>query len=159
MGNYISKIRKKLGRDAFIHPAARIIVENERGEILFIERLDTGGLGLPAGAFEENETIEQCIIREVKEETGLLVLAVELIGVSSSPEIETVSYLNGDQIQYFVMEFYANSFEGSIGNFDTDEVKCASFKAATFLNELPKNEQHIIKSLNYFKQTGKVRLN
>jgi hypothetical protein len=45
----ITKIRNKLGHDKFIHPAARIIVENEKGDILFIDRKDNGSLGLPAG--------------------------------------------------------------------------------------------------------------
>ena len=65
MKNYIQKIRTKIGRDKFIHPAARIIIENNQNEILIIRRRDNGKYGLPAGALEENETIEQCIIREV----------------------------------------------------------------------------------------------
>jgi hypothetical protein len=44
----ITKIRNKLGHDKFIHPAARIIVENEKGDILFIERKENDSLGLPA---------------------------------------------------------------------------------------------------------------
>ena len=41
---YINRIRSKLGKDKFIHPGARIIIENHIGEILFIERLDNGNL-------------------------------------------------------------------------------------------------------------------
>ena len=65
MPSYISNLRTKIGHDKFIHPAARIIVENEKGEILFIRRTDNGKLGIPAGGLEENETIEECIRREV----------------------------------------------------------------------------------------------
>ena len=68
MKNYITKIRRKIGHDKFIHPAVRIMIENDKNEILFIERIDNGKLGIPAGALEENETIEACIRREVKEE-------------------------------------------------------------------------------------------
>ena len=70
MKNIIKKMRSKLGKEKFIHPAARIIIENENKEILIIERVDNGKIGIPAGALEENETIEACIIREVEEETG-----------------------------------------------------------------------------------------
>ena len=63
------------------------------------------------GAFEENETIEECIIREVKEEVGLEIVGLELIGVSSNPNNEIVTYPNGDVIQYFTCEFYSNKFE------------------------------------------------
>ena len=109
MESYITKLREKIGRDKFIHPAARIIVENDEGEVLFIERADNGNIGLPAGALEENETIEACIIREVKEETGIEITALEVIGISTDPRVETVRYPNGDEIQYFTIEFYSNS--------------------------------------------------
>ena len=92
MKNIISKLRNKLGHDKFIHPAARIIVENEKGEVLFIERKDNGQIGLPAGSLEEDETIEECIIREVKKETGIDILELEVVGISSCPENETVTY-------------------------------------------------------------------
>ena len=79
MKNYIKKIRSKIGSENIIHPAARIIIENKNREILIIERVDNGRIGLPAGALEENETIEECIIREVKEETGLKIIDLEVI--------------------------------------------------------------------------------
>lgn len=66
MKTYIQKMREQLGSEKFIHPAARIIIENEAREILIIERADNGKIGLPAGALEEGETIEACILREVR---------------------------------------------------------------------------------------------
>lgn len=109
MRKYIQKIRAKLGNESFIHPAARILIENKEGKFLFIERADNGNMGIPAGSLEEGETIEDCIKREVKEETGLILEKVHVIGISSDPQQEAVSYPNGDQIQYFTIEFYANS--------------------------------------------------
>lgn len=76
MENYIKNIRQKIGHWKFIHPGARIIIENDLGQILFIQRLDNGYLGIPAGVFEENETIEECILREVKNEIGLGILVL-----------------------------------------------------------------------------------
>ncbi len=53
---------------------------------------------LPGGKLEENETTEECAIREMKEETGLEIKIVKLIGVYSDPkrdqrEIVSVAYL------------------------------------------------------------------
>ncbi len=45
------------------------IVENEERKILFQFR--RGKWDLPKGKLDEGETIEQCAVREVKEETGL----------------------------------------------------------------------------------------
>jgi 8-oxo-dGTP pyrophosphatase MutT (NUDIX family) len=45
------------------------LVENERREVLFIFR--RGKWDLPKGKLDEGESLEQCAIREVEEETGV----------------------------------------------------------------------------------------
>lgn len=156
MKGYISRIRAKIGRDKLIHPAARIIVENARGEILAVEKRGSGKLGLPAGALEEGETIEECIIREVKEETGLDINHLIVIGISSEPQRETIVYPNGDIIQYFTIEFYTNSWSGEITIFDTREISSAKFVSMEELKELPKSEYSAIESLDYFRKEGRI---
>jgi 8-oxo-dGTP pyrophosphatase MutT (NUDIX family) len=158
MNDYISELREKIGHQKFIHPGARILVESDRKEFLFIHRNDNGNLGIPAGSIEENETIEECIIREVKEETGVEILSLEVIGISSNPSRETVSYPNGDQIQYFTIEFYSNHWKGELLVNDTKEIKEAQFHNASYLDKLPNNEKLIVESLNYFRNTGKILL-
>lgn len=44
-----------------------------------------GYWALPGGLCEQGETVEQAVHREVKEETGLLVESVQLVGVFSEP--------------------------------------------------------------------------
>lgn len=156
MKDYIQKIRTKIGKDKFIHPAARIIIENNQNEILIIHRRDNGKYGLPAGALEENETIEQCIIREVKEETGLLLKKVEVIGISSDPELESVDYPNGDRIQYFTIEFYANQWEGVLRSSGDAEIRQVLFISQPVMLPLPDNERSIFDSLKYYRSSGKI---
>ena len=158
MKNYISKIRTKIGQDKFIHPGARILIENDKNEILFIERVDNGKLGIPAGALEENETIEACIRREVKEETNLDILTLEVIGISSNPNLESVEYPNGDKIQYFTIEFYSNDWTGELRINDKNEVRNVVFKDKKHLMQLPENEQSIVKSLAYYQKNHKIQL-
>ncbi len=159
MKNYISKLRSKLGKEKFIHPAARIIIENENKEVLIIERKDNGNLGIPAGSLEEGETIEQCITREVREETGLTLNGLEVIGISSDPQTESVEYPNGDKIQYFTIEFFSNNWEGSLKIRDKREVKNVAFMNIGIINRLPKNELSAFESLKYFRKNNKIRLN
>lgn len=158
MKNYIQQLRQKIGHDKFIHPAARIIVENSEGNILFVRRKDNGNLGIPAGALEENETIETCIIREVKEETGLDILSVEVIGISSNPQQESVQYPNGDAIQYFTIEFYSNQFTGQLENFDKNEIQEACFLNIKNAEQLPPNEKATFESWDFYKKNKKIRL-
>lgn len=156
--SYIQKIRQKLGRDPFIHPACRIILMNERGEVLFIRRTDNGQLGIPAGAFEAGETIEEAIKREVREETGLELQSVTVIGISSNPHTEFVSYPNGDQIQYFTVEFFSDDWLG-VPKADHVETKEVFWGDPGLAQQLPANEQSCFLSLADYKKTGKIRLN
>ena len=43
------------------------------GKILIARRVKDGKWEFPGGKFEEGETPEQCIVREIKEELGLLI--------------------------------------------------------------------------------------
>lgn len=158
MNSYAKKIRSRIGHDKFIHPAARIIIENAQGEILIIERADNGQTGLPAGALEEGETIEECIKREVREETGLIIRELEVIGISTDPSRETVQYPNGDIIQYFTIEFYATQWEGTITVMDKEEVKEARFAERRILEKLPENERSIVESLRYYRKNQRLML-
>lgn len=64
---------EKLKKAFFKHfkpvTAAGGLVENEKGEVLLIFR--RGKWDLPKGKLDKGETIEQCALREVEEETGL----------------------------------------------------------------------------------------
>ncbi|MEO0340968.1 MAG: NUDIX domain-containing protein, partial [Bacteroidota bacterium] len=148
--SYIKKVRSKLGSAKFIHPAARIIIENGQGQVLFIKKRGSGQLGIPAGGMEENETIEQCIKREVREETGLTIHSLEVLGISSNPTQETVTYSNGDCIQYFTVEFYTKDWSGTIKVEDGEEILSAAFLPKEMYTALPKIEQSIFKSFDYY---------
>lgn len=155
--NYIQKLRTKIGHQKFIHPAARILIENEKGEFLFIQRIDNGKLGIPAGGFEEGETIEQCIIREVKEETNLDIEVLSVIGISTHPEKETVTYPNGDVIQYFTVEFYSKKWTGT-PQADNIETKAVQFLPFETYQSLPQNEQSAFHSFLHYQNTNQIRL-
>ena len=157
MSSYLQNLRSIIGTRKVIHPGARIIMENEDGDILMVRRTDNGQWGLPAGSLEENEDIEACIRREVREETGLNLLHLEVIGISSRPERESVQYPNGDQVQYFVVEFYSNRWEGQYfpDNHETDEVR---FFSVDEMDRLPPQEWATFESLIYFRATGRIRL-
>lgn len=57
------------------------IVTNAQGEVLLIQRDDTRTFAPPGGSMEAGELPTDNVVREVKEETGLIVLPVRLVGL------------------------------------------------------------------------------
>ena len=69
---------------------ADCVVVNACGEVLLVRRGNDpyrGCWALPGGFMEMDESIEQCAVRELREETGLeaTVDALRLVGVYSAP--------------------------------------------------------------------------
>jgi 8-oxo-dGTP diphosphatase len=72
----------------------------ENGRVLLQRRSDNGYWNLPGGGLELGESLAQACLREVREETGLEIEIVRLIGVYSAPEMTTMRYPDGRVIQY-----------------------------------------------------------
>ncbi|MDD5171581.1 MAG: NUDIX hydrolase [Candidatus ainarchaeum sp.] len=71
-----------------MRPFACDMVLIENGKILLIRRAREpfkGEWATPGGRIEDNETAEECARREMKEETGLDIEIIRLIGLYSDP--------------------------------------------------------------------------
>ncbi len=69
------EILKKFSKNIPLVTAAGGVVTNKKGKVLFIHRNDKWDL--PKGKLDKGETIEECAIREVEEETGVEGLKIE----------------------------------------------------------------------------------
>lgn len=74
--------------------SACIIVEQD-GKFLLLDRSDGLGYAIPGGIVRYRETVEQCVLREAREETGYTVAIEGIIGVYSAinrdPRLRAVS--------------------------------------------------------------------
>src|ERR1051325_4042675 len=70
--------------DMVIRPGVSAVVLTPEG-LLLQRRSDNGLWGLPGGGVEPGESVSAAIVREVREETGLDVTPVRLVGVYSAP--------------------------------------------------------------------------
>jgi len=68
------------------------------------------------GKIEQGETPEECIIREVKEETGLIIKNPNLNGVMTFPKFK-------DDEDWYVFLFTANNFQGELIECDEGVLK------------------------------------
>ncbi|MER8473677.1 NUDIX domain-containing protein [Mesorhizobium sp. M1328] len=69
--------------------AASAVVLDEEGRLLLVQRAhqpDKGCWTLPGGCVEAGETLEQAVIREVAEETGLAIRVVREVGQLKVPD-------------------------------------------------------------------------
>src|SRR5881628_2780949 len=62
--------------------SACVIIEQD-GKILLIDRSDGLGYTVPGGIVRHKETLERCVLREVREETGYEIKLTGLVGVYS----------------------------------------------------------------------------
>lgn len=86
-----------------VKPGVGVIVRDAQGRILLERRSDNGRFGLPGGGVDPGETWEQAAVREVLEETGLVVRVAFLVGVYSDPaEGRIVTYPDNGDVRHLV---------------------------------------------------------
>ncbi len=64
------------------------VITDENSKIILIKRKNSpfrGSWALPGGFVEYGETVEEAVLREVKEETGIVIEILGLLGVYSDP--------------------------------------------------------------------------
>lgn len=93
--------------------ACRGIVK--KGDLYLVTRLEKWDITMfPGGGLETNETLEECVVREVLEETGIIVNVVES-KISINEYFIDSSWTN----HYFVCDFVEDTGKNSL----TDEEK------------------------------------
>ncbi len=81
--------------------------------ILLTRRTDNGQWCLPSGGIEPGESVLETCIREVQEETSLVVNPIRLIGIYSSPNV-LIQYPDGNQVQLVALCFEAKIKGGKL---------------------------------------------
>ncbi len=72
----------------------------EDGKVLLQKRSDNGLWGLPGGGMDAGESMAECAVREMLEETGIESRVTRLIGVYSDPALHSImSYKRGPDVQ------------------------------------------------------------
>ena len=90
-----------------IVPAAAVAIEHE-GHILMLQRRDSGNWTLPGGTLEFGESLAECAVRELKEETGLDVQVTGIVGTYTDPDVR-IAYSDGEVRQEFTVVFHGVS--------------------------------------------------
>jgi ADP-ribose pyrophosphatase YjhB (NUDIX family) len=98
-----------------LRPGSNTVLINAANEVLLHRRSDNGYWALPGGAMEIGESIEQCAVREMFEETGLHVAVKRLVGVYSDPKHYSIlRYPNGYAVHYLICVFEVEQTGGEL---------------------------------------------
>jgi len=123
-------LRRFIGHQRVILPGAMAIVRNEAGELLTARRNDDHMLDIPGGFSDLGETTTATAVREVREETGLEVEPVRLMGVYS--EGMEYTYPNGDQIHAVGVAYECRVVGGTL-RADQGEISELAFRSLSDL--------------------------
>lgn len=113
-----------------IKPAVSVATLNSKNELLLLKRRDSGNWTIPGGTMEFGESLKSCAIREVKEETGLDIEIVDIIGTYTNPK-NIVAYDDGEVRQEFTILFFGKTNNTIISMDDESlEFQWVEFKQA-----------------------------
>jgi ADP-ribose pyrophosphatase YjhB (NUDIX family) len=104
-------------------PSTTAVVTDSEGRIVLVKRTDNDLWALPGGGMELGESIEDTAVREVKEETGLDVEVVSLVGVYTNPG-HVMAYDDGEVRQQFSLCYRTRLLGGEL-TFDEESTDIA----------------------------------
>jgi 8-oxo-dGTP pyrophosphatase MutT (NUDIX family) len=99
MSTYLRDLRARVGATRLLLPSVTGVVRDGAGRVLLVQQRDDLRWSTPGGAIEPDETPADAVVREVWEETGLIVAPVRVLGVYGGADF-VVRYPNGDETQY-----------------------------------------------------------
>ena len=136
-----------------IRPATAVALVKDN-KVLMIRRKDNDKWSLPGGTLEFDETMEECAMREMKEETGLDVFDLRFFKLYNDPKT-VVQYLDGEVRREFTA-LYLASFKESNVLLDSESKEFCWVNVDELLNLTMANSQRIrIKDLIEYLRNDK----
>lgn len=125
-----------------VFAAVYLILINDKNQVLLSKRFNTGFMdgfyGLPSGHLEANENLTEALVRESKEEIGIIPLDYTFVRVNHRKASTE------NQRDYVDFYFQATKYEGQIQNLELD--KCSELEWFD-LNNLPVNTMLYIQNV------------
>jgi 8-oxo-dGTP pyrophosphatase MutT (NUDIX family) len=149
--SYLGRVRASVGdTDTIFFVGARTVVLDEQGRLLLIQRSDNRRWAIPAGAMELGESMADCAVRELWEETGLT-------ATSLTPYAFYTAYTYTNEYrhtyQQVLMSFIVHSWEGELLRETEESVNAGFFP----LDALPQESfivDEALADLARFRETG-----
>ena len=141
--SYINDMRKQIGHAPMLSAGATVVVLKDH-KILLNLRSDTDTWGIPGGAIELGETLEQTAARELREETNLTAETFTLLHLFSGSDFY-FKYPNGDELYSVVALYLAEGVTGEMRITDGESLELRFFGQS----ELPTLESRAEKIIEW----------
>src|ERR1044072_645338 len=136
MSDYVRRVRAKMGNEFLLMPSVTALVFDEARRVLLVRPSHRQHLwGARGGPGAPGEQPQDAVVREVWEETGLLVEPTELRGVFGGPEYR-VWDANGDEVGYMMAVSECHVIGGGL-RADCDEISEARSFSPAELDNVP----------------------
>lgn len=150
--DYVKYLRDKIGHDVVNLTGVNVLIINENNEILLQKRgTYPFKWGLIGGITELGEALEDTAVREAKEETGLDIKYLSLLGTTSGNKCY-IDFPNGDKAYFITIGYVTKSFSGNlkVDNVETKDLRFFSY------DKLPENipNSHRILLDKYYNDTN-----
>ena len=121
MTEHVLRLRELVGGDELLQlPSVGIALRDGTGRVLLARHAEGDVWLLPGGTVEPGEVPADAAVREMWEETGLIVRLTGLVGVFGGPEF-VVRYRNGHRTSY-VMTVFEAALTGGVARPDAQEL-------------------------------------
>ncbi len=152
--SYLGTIRTLAGDEqVLITVGARCVVRDEAGRVLLIQRSDDHTWALPAGTMELGESLTECAIREVREETGLIVTACTPFAFYSAPTGYGPNMF-GHTYQHLSLAVRIDAHEGELVRVTDETVDARYYAAHEFPETTGRSVSRTLKDLEAFEVSG-----
>jgi ADP-ribose pyrophosphatase YjhB (NUDIX family) len=129
MSDFLRRLRARVGSDLLVLPAVAVMVLDDRGRLLLVRDAGMNLWATPGGAVDPDEAPADAAVREMWEETGLLVAPSRVLGVYGGPDFR-LTYPNGDVVSYCVIAFAAGITGGVMRPDGVETLELGWFAAA-----------------------------
>lgn len=137
---YCEDIREMIGNSPLIIVRPSVVILNNKGEVL-LNRFSGADWVIPGGILQLNESVEECITRNVKDHLGVTLHSLRLLGVYSGKELLNRVEESGDEYHTVAIGYFCTEDDGELSP-NNQGIEARFFK----LNQLPEEINPFIKN-------------
>lgn len=139
--DYCEKMREMIGNSPLIMVRPSVAIMNHSDEIL-LNRYKGGIWGIPGGILQLNESVEECIKRNVQEDLGIKLHTLRLFGVYSGKVLINRVEDSGDEYHTVAIGYLCTDFAGELTPDENQAIEAQFFK----FDQLPEEIDPFIKN-------------